>query len=62
MGVALMLFQRKILGSIQGLIAGGSLLVDYILTVAVSVSAGTDALHLRFQLCMVIMLRLRLYL
>lgn len=27
-----------------GLVAGGSLLVDYILTVAVSVSAGTDAI------------------
>ena len=31
-----------------GLIAGGSLLVDYILTVAVSVSAGTDALTSAF--------------
>jgi amino acid transporter len=32
------------LGINYGLIAGGSLLVDYILTVAVSVSAGTDAI------------------
>ena len=32
----------------SGLIAGGSLLVDYILTVAVSVSAGTDALTSAF--------------
>ncbi|MGI1657350.1 MAG: APC family permease [Desulfitobacterium sp.] len=32
------------LGVTPGLIAGGSLLVDYILTVAVSVSAGTDAI------------------
>jgi amino acid transporter len=32
------------LGTNYGLIAGGSLLVDYILTVAVSVSAGTDAI------------------
>ena len=31
-----------------GLIAGGSLLVDYILTVAVSVSAGTDAITSAF--------------
>lgn len=32
------------LGINSGLIAGGSLLVDYMLTVAVSVSAGTDAI------------------
>lgn len=31
-----------------GLLAGGSLLVDYILTVAVSVSAGTDAITSAF--------------
>lgn len=31
-----------------GLVAGGSLLVDYILTVAVSVSAGTDAITSAF--------------
>jgi amino acid transporter len=36
------------LGIHSGLIAGGSLLVDYILTVAVSVSAGTDALTSAF--------------
>ncbi|MEK5380038.1 APC family permease [Niallia sp. FSL W8-0635] len=32
------------LGENAGLVAGGSLLVDYILTVAVSVTAGTDAI------------------
>ncbi|WP_462413655.1 APC family permease [Neobacillus sp. Marseille-QA0830] len=36
------------LGIKSGLIAGGSLLVDYILTVAVSVSAGTDAITSAF--------------
>jgi amino acid transporter len=36
------------LGENSGLIAGGSLLVDYILTVAVSVSAGTDAITSAF--------------
>ncbi|MDM5156678.1 APC family permease [Bacillus sp. DX1.1] len=36
------------LGTNAGLIAGGSLLVDYILTVAVSVSAGTDAITSAF--------------
>ncbi|AFQ44851.1 amino acid/polyamine/organocation transporter, APC superfamily [Desulfosporosinus meridiei DSM 13257] len=36
------------LGVNFGLIAGGSLLVDYILTVAVSVSAGTDAITSAF--------------
>jgi amino acid transporter len=35
---------KQNLGENAGLIAGGSLLVDYILTVAVSVSAGTDAI------------------
>lgn len=35
---------KENLGVNAGLIAGGSLLVDYILTVAVSVSAGTDAI------------------
>ncbi len=34
---------KENLGVNYGLVAGGSLLVDYILTVAVSVSAGTDA-------------------
>lgn len=36
------------LGLSSGLIAGGSLLVDYILTVAVSSSAGTDAITSAF--------------
>lgn len=36
------------LGVNPGLIAGGSLLVDYILTVAVSVSAGSDAITSAF--------------
>lgn len=35
---------KENLGSNTGLIAGSSLLVDYILTVAVSISAGTDAI------------------
>ncbi|MGG3279197.1 APC family permease [Paenibacillus solani] len=39
---------KQNLGVLPGLIAGGSLLVDYILTVAVSVSAGTDALTSAF--------------
>ncbi|PLR85618.1 amino acid permease [Bacillus canaveralius] len=39
---------KKNLGVNPGLIAGGSLLVDYILTVAVSVSAGTDAITSAF--------------
>ncbi|MDR7074244.1 APC family permease [Fictibacillus barbaricus] len=39
---------RENLGINPGLIAGGSLLVDYILTVAVSVSAGTDAITSAF--------------
>lgn len=39
---------RTNLGTNPGLIAGGSLLVDYILTVAVSVSAGTDAITSAF--------------
>lgn len=36
------------LGTTPSLIAGGSLLVDYILTVAVSSSAGTDAITSAF--------------
>lgn len=40
------------LGTATGLLAGGSLLVDYILTVAVSSSAGTDAIVSAFLLCM----------
>lgn len=39
---------KENLGENPGLIAGGSLLVDYILTVAVSVSAGTDAITSAF--------------
>ncbi|MCG7407555.1 APC family permease [Paenibacillus sp. ACRRX] len=39
---------KENLGKYSGLIAGGSLLVDYILTVAVSVSAGTDAITSAF--------------
>ncbi|WP_426452189.1 APC family permease [Paenibacillus sp. S-38] len=39
---------KENLGTYPGLIAGGSLLVDYILTVAVSVSAGTDAITSAF--------------
>src|SRR6476660_4523369 len=39
---------KENLGLYPGLIAGGALLVDYILTVAVSVSAGTDALTSAF--------------
>lgn len=39
---------KENLGMYPGLIAGGSLLVDYILTVAVSVSAGTDAITSAF--------------
>ncbi|QEL82831.1 APC family permease (plasmid) [Bacillus sp. JAS24-2] len=38
------------LGVNAGLIAGGSLLIDYILTVAVSVSAGTDAIISAFPI------------
>jgi amino acid transporter len=41
---------RENLGVNPGLIAGGSLLVDYILTVAVSVSAGTDAITSAFPI------------
>ncbi|WP_314590367.1 APC family permease [Paenibacillus terrigena] len=39
---------KENLGVYPGLVAGGSLLVDYILTVAVSVSAGTDAITSAF--------------
>lgn len=39
---------KNTLGVYPGLVAGGSLLVDYILTVAVSVSAGTDAITSAF--------------
>ncbi len=43
------LVSKENLGVTPGLLAGGSLLVDYILTVAVSVSAGTDAITSAFQ-------------
>ncbi len=39
---------KENLGVRVGLLAGGSLLVDYILTVAVSISAGTDAITSAF--------------
>lgn len=39
---------KENLGVPVGLLAGGSLLVDYILTVAVSISAGTDAITSAF--------------
>jgi amino acid transporter len=39
---------KENLGTIFGLFAGGSLLIDYVLTVAVSVSAGTDAISSTF--------------
>lgn len=39
---------KENLGTIPGLIAGGSLLVDYVLTVAVSISAGTAAITSAF--------------
>lgn len=39
---------KENLGQSIGLVSGGSLLVDYILTVAVSVSAGTDAITSAF--------------
>ena len=39
---------KENLGINPGLLAGGSLLVDYILTVAVSVTAGTDAITSAF--------------
>lgn len=39
---------KENLGMSAGLVSGGSLLVDYILTVAVSVSAGTDAITSAF--------------
>ncbi|MFD0673228.1 APC family permease [Cohnella sp. GCM10027633] len=39
---------KENLGMFAGLVSGGSLLVDYVLTVAVSVSAGTDAITSAF--------------
>ncbi|MGX9136359.1 APC family permease [Rummeliibacillus sp. JY-2-4R] len=41
---------KENLGINPGLVSGGSLLVDYILTVAVSVSAGTDAITSAFPI------------
>jgi amino acid transporter len=43
---------KENLGNGPGLVAGGSLLVDYVLTVAVSVSAGTAALTSAFPAAM----------
>lgn len=39
---------KENLGTLPGLIAGGALLVDYVLTVAVSISAGTAAITSAF--------------
>ena len=36
---------RENLGEVPSLVAGGSLLVDYVLTVAVSIAAGTQAIY-----------------
>ncbi len=44
MGGGSYIVARENLGLIPGLVAGGSLMIDYILTVTVSVSAGTAAL------------------
>ena len=41
------------LGEKWGLVAGGSLLVDYILTVAVSIASGTDAFVVHFRHCII---------
>jgi amino acid transporter len=61
---------RENLGEMPSLIAGGSLLVDYILTVAVSVSSGVAAIisiptfrglvHERVPLCLVLVLLISL--
>ncbi|AJS60957.1 APC family permease [Paenibacillus sp. IHBB 10380] len=48
MGGGAYIVAKDNLGVSTGLMAGGSLLVDYILTVAVSASAGTDALTSAF--------------
>lgn len=48
MGGGAYVVSKSNLSETAGLIAGGSLLVDYILTVAVSVSAGTDAITSAF--------------
>ena len=41
------------LGEKWGLVAGGSLLVDYILTVAVSIASGADAFVVHFRHCII---------
>lgn len=48
MGGGAYIVAKDNLGTSTGLLAGGSLLVDYILTVAVSSSAGTDAITSAF--------------
>jgi len=48
MGGGAYMVAKENLGLPFGLVAGGSLLVDYILTVAVSASAGTDAITSAF--------------
>ncbi|WP_160725719.1 APC family permease [Bacillus sp. USDA818B3_A] len=48
MGGGAYVVSKENIGEKAGLIAGGSLLVDYILTVAVSVTAGTDAITSAF--------------
>ena len=45
----------------MGLLAGGSLLVDYILTVAVSISSGADALLLHFPTYIILKCLLHVY-
>ena len=37
----------------MGLVVGGSLLVDYILTVAVSIASGADAFVVDFRHCII---------
>ncbi|OXM17400.1 amino acid permease [Paenibacillus herberti] len=48
MGGGAYIVAKNNLGTTTGLLAGGSLLIDYILTVAVSASAGTDAITSAF--------------
>lgn len=48
MGGGAYVVAKNNLGTTTGLLAGGSLLIDYILTVAVSASAGTDAITSAF--------------
>ena len=42
---------KENLGEMAGLVAGASLLVDYVLTVAVSISSGTAAITSAFPAC-----------